>query len=343
VPNSSQQNAFNGAQSTGVGVLYDALGNPAVIGAKMTAGAGAGNVLASDASGNLTLQPVAAASLVSTGTLGESIPRYGQMNSAVSLSSGTLLMTALYLPAGVTVGHLATASGGATFSGPTHWWFALYDNNLVQLATTADQTNTAWASNTYKTLAVATIASGASATFTTTYTGLYYFGVAATWSSTGPNIMGLVQSSAALTTLPPVIAGTSDTGLTTPPSFPHTATAITPGANVTYGQALVLCRPAGGQREHLPGFLRGAGGDGAGVYLAGGHARCRPGPARGLHRERDPDLPAVPGRGHAENPRCPAGRHVRHHSRERLPGRGRNPRRRPVDPRGELRGVPGGR
>jgi hypothetical protein len=176
--------------------------------------------------------------LASTGTLGESLPRNGQMNSAVSLSSGTLLMTALFLQSGVTVGHLATASGGATFSGPTHWWFALYDNNLGLLAITADQTSTAWAANTYKTLAVATIAAGASATFVTTYTGLYYFGVAATWSSTGPNIMGLVQSSAALTTLAPALAGASDTGLTTPSAFPHTATAITPSANVTYGQVL---------------------------------------------------------------------------------------------------------
>jgi hypothetical protein len=69
VPNSTQQNAFNGAQSTGVGVIYDALGNPRVIGANMTAGIASGNVLASDANGNLTLQanPVLAAANTFTG------------------------------------------------------------------------------------------------------------------------------------------------------------------------------------------------------------------------------------------------------------------------------------
>lgn len=63
MPNSSQQNAFNGAQSTGVGVLRDALGTVIATGMQVPAGAGSGNVLASDASGNLTLQanPVLAA------------------------------------------------------------------------------------------------------------------------------------------------------------------------------------------------------------------------------------------------------------------------------------------
>ena len=108
--------------------------------------------------------------------LGETISRQGQINSAYSMVSGTLQMTAMYLPANVTVGHLATCSSAAITT-PTHWWFGLYDSNRVQLAITADQTTTAWAANTYLPLAIATIALGASATFTTTYTGLYYFGI----------------------------------------------------------------------------------------------------------------------------------------------------------------------
>jgi len=68
-PNSSQLNSYYGAQTTGQGVIYDALGNPRVVGAAMTSGAAAGNVLASDANGNLTLQanPVLAASNTFTG------------------------------------------------------------------------------------------------------------------------------------------------------------------------------------------------------------------------------------------------------------------------------------
>lgn len=63
MPNSTQQNAFNGAQSTGAGVLRDALGNTIATGMQVPVGAGSGNVLASDANGNLTLQanPVLAA------------------------------------------------------------------------------------------------------------------------------------------------------------------------------------------------------------------------------------------------------------------------------------------
>jgi hypothetical protein len=58
--NSNQQNAYNAAQSTGKGVIFDALGNPVIVGAQMPTGAGSGKVVASDASGNLTLQSVGA-------------------------------------------------------------------------------------------------------------------------------------------------------------------------------------------------------------------------------------------------------------------------------------------
>jgi hypothetical protein len=166
--------------------------------------------------------------------LGETFSRLGHINTAFTLSSGTLQVTAMYLPAGVPVGHLAASTDGAGINGPTHWWFNLLDSSLNQLAVTADQTSTAWTLNTYKSLAVATIASGASTTFTPTYTGLYYFGMAATWSSSGPSIMGVVQTGTGITGQSPILCGQSDTGLTTPPGFPHTATAITPGTNALY-------------------------------------------------------------------------------------------------------------
>ena len=69
MPNSAQQNAFNGAQSTGSGVLYDALGNTVATGINMPTGAASGYVLASDSSGNLTPQvnPVLAATNTFTG------------------------------------------------------------------------------------------------------------------------------------------------------------------------------------------------------------------------------------------------------------------------------------
>ena len=68
-PTPGQINAYQGAQQTGAGVIYDALGVPQIIGPLMTSGVASGNVLASDASGNLTLQanPVLAAANTFTG------------------------------------------------------------------------------------------------------------------------------------------------------------------------------------------------------------------------------------------------------------------------------------
>jgi hypothetical protein len=172
-----------------------------------------------------------------TGLLGETLPRSGQMNSPIQPTSGNLFLTALLLPAGAVIGHLATANSGTAASAPTHWWFGLYDNNLNQLAVTADQTSGAWAANTYKSLAVATIAAGASSTFTTTYTGLHYFGFMMT-AGTVVNVLGVIQNSTSLLGQTPVLSGVSDTSQTTPPAFPHAATALTANSTLIYGAAL---------------------------------------------------------------------------------------------------------
>ena len=69
-PTPGQISNYGGALQTGTGVIYDALGNPRVVGANMPTGAASGNVLASDANGYLTLQasPVLAANNTFTGT-----------------------------------------------------------------------------------------------------------------------------------------------------------------------------------------------------------------------------------------------------------------------------------
>jgi len=67
-PTPGQISNYGGAVQTGTGVIYDALGNPVVVGANMAVGAGSGKALVSDASGNLTLGTVGAASLPSATT-----------------------------------------------------------------------------------------------------------------------------------------------------------------------------------------------------------------------------------------------------------------------------------
>ncbi len=171
--------------------------------------------------------------------LGETVSRAGQMNGTYGTgTSGTLSLFGIFLPSGVTVGHLAFCTATAGITGPTHWWFGLYDSSLAQLAVTADQGSTAWTNNSFQSLAIATIASGASSTFTTTYTGLHFIGVMVAYSGSAPNLFSVQHNNTPILAQSPVIAGTSDTGQTTPPAFPHTATALTAVSFIPYGAAI---------------------------------------------------------------------------------------------------------
>ena len=163
-----------------------------------------------------------------TAALYDTMPRF-TVSGAGASGTGSLYLSAIALPTGLTIGHIAYASSSTAASAPTHWWYGLWDNNLNQLATTADQTNTAFAATTLKSLAIATIASGASATFTTTYTGLYYLGFMMAAGTVCTIPINTPITSSVLMLLSPPLAGTSTTGLTTPPAFPSTATALNSG------------------------------------------------------------------------------------------------------------------
>lgn len=161
------------------------------------------------------------------GALVQTCPRTAGQASG-SLTSGTLVLTAIALPAGLTIGHIAYLSNGAT-SVPLNWWFGLFDNTRAALAFTANQTTTAWGANTLQSLAIATVAAGSASSFTTTYTGLHYLGIMVA-ATTPPTISGSFVDSAAMTKAP-VLCGNSNTGQTTVPAFPFTANA--PSGNNT--------------------------------------------------------------------------------------------------------------
>lgn len=146
--------------------------------------------------------------------------------SGVTPTGGTLTMVGVWLPAGYPVGHLAFSSGSVAAVTPTHWWFSLHDSSRVMLAVTADQTSTAWAATTVKSLAVATIASGAAASFTTTYSGIHYVGFMMT-AGTLVNLVNVAINNTLATTQTPALVGISSASLTTPPAFPFTAAALT--------------------------------------------------------------------------------------------------------------------
>ncbi|MFM9589742.1 hypothetical protein ACKI1J_15545 [Streptomyces scabiei] len=141
-------------------------------------------------------------------------------------TSGTLYLVPIWLPKGLVISNLAFVSGGTAASVPTNWWFTLHNSSRVALARTADQTTTAWAANTIKSLAIAQTTAGAASSYTTTYSGLHYLGV----MIKATTVCSLISEGAVpdvLASVAPGFGGT-DTGLSTPPTV--TAGAFTAGA-----------------------------------------------------------------------------------------------------------------
>lgn len=138
-----------------------------------------------------------------------------EVNSAV-LSTGRLSLQAIYIPAGVTITSISFWSATTAAGTPTNQLFGLYDVNRNLLRSSVNDTTTAWAANSRKTLAL-------TSTFTTTYAGLHYLGcmVAAT---TVPTLKGnTAKVGGQLGAGAPSMGGTSNTGLTT--ALPATANA----------------------------------------------------------------------------------------------------------------------
>lgn len=160
---------------------------------------------------------------VLTGALYETFDRdlCNEVNGSV-LSSGRLSLQAIYIPAGVTIGSISFWSATTAGATLTNQLFGLYDNNLNLLRSSVNDTSTAWAANSRKTLAL-------TSAFTTTYSGLYYLGIMVA-ATTVPTIKGnTAKTGGQLNAGAPSMGGTSNTGLTT--SLPATANA--PGTVTT--------------------------------------------------------------------------------------------------------------
>lgn len=133
------------------------------------------------------------------------------------LSTGRLTLALIYLEAGTVVNSITFISGGTALATGTHQWFALYDLARNKLAVTSDDTSTAWAANTVKTLSL-------SAAYTVPTTGLYYLGVMVA-ATTVPNII-CATPSAMSAAQPPILCGSADSGLTDPASAPAAAAGL---------------------------------------------------------------------------------------------------------------------
>lgn len=154
---------------------------------------------------------------VPTGMLYENINRntMPEVNTAL-LTSGRLSLEAIYLPAGVTITNISFFSATTAAGTPANQLFGIFDNNRNLLMSTNNDTTTAWAANSIKTLAL-------TATYTTTYAGLHYLGIMVT-ATTVPTIKGFTAAvGGQLANAGLALRGTSNTGLTT--ALPATANA----------------------------------------------------------------------------------------------------------------------
>lgn len=160
---------------------------------------------------------------VLSGALYETIDRdlVAEVNTSL-LSSGRLSLQAIWLPANVTITSISFWSATTAGATLTNQLFGLYDSSRNLLRSSTNDTSTAWAANSRKTLSL-------TSTFTTTYSGLYYLGIMVT-ATTVPTIKGnTAKTDGSLNAGAPSMGGTSNTGLTT--ALPATANA--PGTVTT--------------------------------------------------------------------------------------------------------------
>jgi hypothetical protein len=157
-----------------------------------------------------------------TGCLAETMDRNmcPEVNSTIPTASGTLWLQAIWLTAGQTVSNISIHSATTAASGPTHWMFGLYSGARALLATSTDQTSTAWAATTLKTLAMTT-------PYLVPSSGLYYIGFFMAVSTTLVTCKGgTAKTGGQLAGQTPILQGaTTDTGLTT--ALPSNAGSIT--------------------------------------------------------------------------------------------------------------------
>lgn len=152
------------------------------------------------------------------------LPRVGLYDSAsdtgqVALATGVMTSVPIFLQAGDVVTSLSFRSGATAAGTPTNYWVALYSDAATPalLSQSADQTSTAWAANTTKTLALA-------APQTISRTGIYWAALMVT-ATTPPTLLGCVSA-------PAIVAGERNLSVSSGSALTATApaTIATPAA-----------------------------------------------------------------------------------------------------------------
>lgn len=154
-----------------------------------------------------------------TGAIAETLP-FRIAGAAMTLTSGTMfLVGGVVVPAFRTVTSVTFISNSVASVTPANQWFCLVRlSDSAVLAKTVDDTTTAWAANTTKTLAL-------SSTYTPTTDTAVYLGIVHV-AATPVNLTSLAVH-AGSATVAPAMAGTSTASLTNPASLGASATAPT--------------------------------------------------------------------------------------------------------------------
>lgn len=145
-----------------------------------------------------------------TGTLAASFDgRMSATSTSAALTSGTVYAFATPIEANLTISNVTLVSIAAEATG-THAWVGVANSLGKVLGISADNTGAAYfAANTATTTALA-------APFTTTYTGLYYTFVCVAAGTVPTFASAPAMTHVAISTLAPVMCGTTLTGQTTP-------------------------------------------------------------------------------------------------------------------------------
>jgi hypothetical protein len=202
--------------STGGVVTVNQVSNSQITTTAINAGAGCrARIAAAD-----TAYP--ASLIMPSAALAETFPRQEATAGSTVSASGTLVARLIPLRAGTLVSTLTAYTNSTVKAGGTHGWYVLMDKNLKVLAVTADQTDpsTVWgtASTPYPL--------NVGAAYVIPVDGYYYFGINVT-ATTVPNFAARVTPASAVNAAAPILAGSSSTGLTTPPSVGTTMTGLT--------------------------------------------------------------------------------------------------------------------
>jgi len=141
-----------------------------------------------------------------------------------ALTSGTLRLTAVWLPKGTVVTSISYLCGVAV-TGLTNRWFSLFDASRALLRTTADNAGT-WNAGSPLTIPL-------SSTYTVPSDGLYYLGICEV-ATTPTQLRGVGSTTSSGMAIAPILNGDSTASLTNAASTPSTAATITASGNIPF-------------------------------------------------------------------------------------------------------------